>query len=245
MYYVKLPDLLITFLKQFMFMYVSLWLVQRKNVKKFSHKQTAIQASILSAGIILAKDILDRIENDFEHKPYQKSIERFNSNKNTTNKSNNSMINALGNMPNKGINKNKHQNKIIIESKNKANMQSEEEISINQVNDFNDKFDSYVNSQDVKPPQPDFEEQKKQLDKESNSIIPYINRYSHYNTTPGYTYVDPKAWRVPSPQPPICLTDKPCTVNPVMVATSIGNEFLPYSYVKSSTELQNVEKATV
>lgn len=248
MYYIKLPDLLITFLKQFFFMYVSLWIVQRKNVKKFSHKQTAIQASILSAGILLAKDILDRIENDFE--PVQKSVERFDTN------TKNTMVNSLGNIPNKVMsvpNKmmntsknmmNKNED-MIVTSKNEANQKSKEEISVNQLNDFNQRFDNYVASQQVKPPAPDFEEQKQELNKQANEIIPYINKYSHYNTTPGYTYVDPKAWRVPTPQPPICLTNTPCTVNPVMVATSIGNEFLPYSYVKSSTELQNVEKATV
>lgn len=247
MYYVKLPNLLIKFTKQFVFMFISLYLVQRKNVKNFSYKQTAIQSGVLTAGIILAQDILNRIENDFEVDDEKKSkktrsIEGFNGDgpENSTKiqmNSNKMVANSLGNL---GVN-----NSNVIKSTNNANNKADEVISVNKANDFNDKFDQYVESQTTNPPSLDFEEQKTEKNSQNTKTMDYINKYTHYNTTPGYTYVDPKAWRVPAAQPPICLTNTPCTVTPVMVNTSSGNEFLPYSYVKSNTELQNIEKATV
>lgn len=231
--YIKLPKIFIMFVKQFMFMYISLYLVQRKNVKKFSPKQTAIQSSMLSVGIIMAQYIIKKIENNFEDDEYnkhnKKTVEEFN-NKETFPIVNNNESNTITPKTLKLIEYNKPK---------------EEEISVNQVNDFNDKFDDYVKRQTIKPPTPDFEEQNIKEENKINNIIPYINKYTHYNTSPGYTYVDPKAWRVPTPQPPICLTDRPCTTNPVLETSTMGNEFLPYSYVKSSTELQNIEKATV
>lgn len=283
MYYIKLPNVCALFLKQFIFMYISLYIVQRKNVAKFSHQRTAIQAFVLSFGILVAQAILNQVDILPIEDPDK--VERFNATKNVgeiaTNTAGNVGVagvkivktvpnalteigkgtanvasrignaivnsgNAIVNSGNAMINSNKaNANKANANTNINGVNDSEDGYSVNQLNDFNNRFDEYANGQKLPPPSPGFEEQNQMEENKMNRVIPYINRYTHYNTTPGYTYVDPKAWRVPTPQPPICLTDRPCTVQPVMVGTSAGNEFLPYSYVKSNTELQNIEKATV
>jgi len=72
------------------------------------------------------------------------------------------------------------------------------------------------------------------------SASKHTGKMFDYNTQPGYTYMDPKKFRVGMDiQPPICLTEQPCATQPVLLDTSLGREFLPYSFIKASTQTGN------
>lgn len=63
-----------------------------------------------------------------------------------------------------------------------------------------------------------------------------LEDYNHLQ--PGYTFQSPTTFRTPESQPPICLTDKPCQTQPVVISTSMGTEFLPYAKIKSSIQIE-------
>jgi hypothetical protein len=103
--------------------------------------------------------------------------------------------------------------------------------------DFNKTFDSIVDS-----PQEDGQTpitinnriKDSSLDEKENEVL---EDYNHLQ--PGYTFQSPTMFRTPESQPPICLTDRPCQSQPVVISTSMGTEFLPYAKIKSSITIDD------
>jgi hypothetical protein len=226
--------MLVKLLHYFIYTFVVIYLVQRKNVKSFDIQQTAIQSAMLSTAFIIVELLLSL---------YTKAIEKFELDLNDsmyscdlTEKSNN--INCVKSLP--SINKSARVIKPVQVKNPKRKTQIYTQFDNN---DINTSFDKIVKD----PPKFD---QCKPIDDmtnnlQNNSGQSYENSSEHYNTLqPGYTYMNPKRFRTPEMQPPICLTDQPCATQPVVLSTSLGREFLPYSKVKSSDSLDNIKESS-
>lgn len=107
---------------------------------------------------------------------------------------------------------------------------------------FNKEFDSIGEKA---------QEEQTNIDEETNRIkTPDTLKNKHevmedYNhLQPGYTFQSPTTFRTPESQPPICLTDKPCQTQPVVISTSMGTEFLPYAKIKSSIQIEGDNDGT-
>ena len=103
--------------------------------------------------------------------------------------------------------------------------------------DFNRSFDSIVDRPQTKQNTLDIGTDRiehKSIDEHEKEII---EDYNHLQ--PGYTFKSPTMFRTPESQPPICLTDRPCQTQPVVISTSMGTEFLPYAKIKSSIHIED------
>jgi hypothetical protein len=198
-------------IKYFVFIYIIIYIVQRKNVKHFDYKQTAIQSGILMVVLVIANTIIDwylaDVENfDDVHAPVT-SIPTVPPSKV-----------ALTPTPDMYVD----QNKLVVSEFDE------------QADEFNREFDHTLTKINV----PSFDEDCKDPHTPQVSKGQPKPKYEHYNTHSGYTYMDPKTFRVGQQiQPPICLTNQPCETQSSVSDTSLGREFLPYSFIQSNTQL--------
>lgn len=201
--------------KYFIFIYLIIFIVQRKNVDEFNYKLTAIQSGILLGVFVVVNGFLEWYFGKYEKFEMELNDKDYKCD----------MMN--------------NDNKIMCSRKQKLSLKCPEEKKeepkcISDDTEFNKDFDDYVMNKipfdkcgDAQEPQ--YIRDKNKLD--------YNVRNEHYNTNVGYTYMDPKTFRVgQQAQPPICLTTTPCSTQPVMINTSMGKEFLPYSVIKSNTQ---------
>lgn len=206
------------FVHYFIYTFLVIYLVQRRNVKEINIQQSAIQAVILTIAFLISELLI---------KWYSKAIEFFdlelNSNMYTCNEVNQNKIQC------------KKSESITPPEQTGRPIKPPKGIQYNQFddNDLNASFDKLTCGM------PNFDSCKDMTNHLSdNSGYLIDNTSEHYNTLqPGYTYMNPKKFRMPETQPPVCLTDTPCSTQPVVLSTSLGREFLPYSKIKANIQL--------
>ena len=213
-----------------------IYLVQRKNVNEFNIRQTGIQSAILSIGLITIETLLSM---------YTKAIEMFELDINDSMyscdiKNNSESIDCVKNDNQYKLESTKHKHHVMKPTPDK-NTSTPQNISTSfDDNDFNEAFDRCSKN----PPKFDSCKENDVMTNhlQQNAGFKFENTLDTSATTSGYTCMNPALFRTPESQPPICLTDKPCSTQPVVISTSMGREFLPYSKVKSNIPLDNMNE---
>ena len=185
-------------------------MVQRKTVKEFNYKQTAIQSGILTVFFILMNSVMDwYFQENFEMEMAESQPAPITA---TT-----AVTPSVYRKP----------NEIVGHDENDKRSDPD---------DFHKEFELRLTKPDV----PSFDNCSKPPHEPQVTNQTLEVKNEHYNTHSGYTYMDPKTFRVGQQiQPPVCLTDKPCETQAVLIDTSMGREFLPYSFIKSNTQVND------